>query len=127
MNEKPNLFLVNYVGHTISILDYNGKRILSLRPRAHKALVDRVYETNENWLGNIMLKDMHPYVVLEDANRQVIPFPEPRAGVIYVVPASAQGVLVAQGRDDVYSPGPLFRDGTGSIIGCIGLAQYAAE
>lgn len=124
---RPNLYMINHVGHSITILDYNGKRVLGLRPTHYRALVDRDYKTNGRWLGNIMLKDLRPRVVLEDASRRSIPFPEPRAGVIYIVPSNAQAVLAAQGRDDVYSPGPVFHDATGSIIGCIGLAQYTAE
>lgn len=124
---RPNLYMINHVGHSITILDYNGKKVLGLRPTNYRAIIDRDYQTNGGWLGNIMLKSLRPCVVLEDAARQVIPFPDPAPGVIYIVPANAQAVLVAQGREDVYSPGPLFRDGTGSIIGCIGLAQYTAE
>lgn len=129
MADKPNLQIVNLTGHGITILDVFENRVMVIQGNGAKAWVDHRFVTRrDQWLGHIPLKDLTTTVRVHDTDDRDWPFPDPEPGVIYVVSAACAAILQAQGRSDVYSPGPLVRDKTQPkpwpIKGCVGLAQH---
>lgn len=128
--KKPNLRLLNYTGHPITILDVHGNHVMDIHGDGTTGWINHNFITRpETWLGNIVVKDLHLSVdiVIPDGSPKGrrAPFPQPQAGVIYIVEAKIATVLQGQGRTDVYSPGPIIKNHeTKEIIGCVGLAQH---
>lgn len=129
-----NVFFYNFVGHAITILDHNGDRLIGLRvdEKGRKAILRSNYKTRKGEFvrgtaTNIMVKTMFHEAILEYPNQDSEPFPEPKDGVIFIVPGHTLRALQDAGRTDVFAPGPVARNAAGAIVGCWGLARYEEE
>jgi len=116
----PDQTVVNLTPHSLDVADKNGDVIITIPPSGDPARVaqsDRcVYmlpvETTDGENGGVI-------PVYTGAYGDVVGLPEPKPGIIYVVSRIVRERV--PDRSDLYSPGPLIRDGAGLPVSCKGL------
>ena len=94
--------LINLTPHTIHITGYGDVEPSGMAARSH---------------GHLMQVDIMegvPMMVSEHAG--VSNLPEPKRGVIYIVPSHVREALPERG--DLASPSKLIRNSVGHVIGC---------
>lgn len=113
--------LINATPHAVNILGAQGELLLDLPP---SGLVLRCETRTQPW-GDLTVEGravpVTRTVLGEVRTEDGDPLPAPQPGVAYVVSALVR--LAAPERDDLFSPGPLVRNGAGVVTGCLGLSR----
>lgn len=106
--------LVNLTPDPVLIFDDDGQLVEEVLPSGHLAYIEE--ESTE-------LPSLEGMPMRRVVRGRVIGLLKPEAGVLQIVDSM---VFHVSRRVDVVAPGPLLRDSTGRVRGCIGLTALIA-
>ena len=106
--------LINLTPDPVCIFDEDGQLVEEVLPSGHLAYIEE--ESTE-------LPSLEGMPMRRVVRGRVIGLLKPEPGVLQIVDAM---VFHVSRRVDVVAPGPLLRDSTGRVRGCIGLTALMA-